>query len=184
MAKSKAVAPVDKQATLYTIAQDALAIEQLIFEEGGELSETLEKWLADVETSLAKKADSYEFAMARFEATEEMLKARVKRVMAAAKALQNARERMKDRIKEVMMVTKQEEIRGAEVTFKLVRGQQIRKIDEKLLDAKYKKERQVTERYIDMAALEADIAATKENEQYPAGVSFEQVYQLRKSVTK
>lgn len=171
--------------TLFAIAEDAMAIERLIFEECGELSETLENWLAEVETALTKKADSYEYAMKHFEATEKMLKERAKAIMATAKTLENAREQMKGRIKDVMRMTNQSEIRGSQIVFKLTPGQRIRKIDEKLLPDVYKKERQVTVKYIDEELLQVDIdRAIEAKGDLPAGVTFEQVYALRTGVAK
>lgn len=181
MAKNEVAKPGP---TLFAIAEDAMAIERLVFEEGGELSETLEAWLAEVDTMLAKKADAYEFAMAKFAGTEVMLKEKAAKFLTAASTLKNARERMNQRIKDVMIMANLPEVRGEMITFKLVKGQKIRRIDEKLLDPKYKKERQVTEQYIDMPALEADIETTGEGFAFPDGVSFEQVYQLRKGVSK
>lgn len=171
--------------TLFAIAGDALAIEKLIFEEGGELSPTLEAWLAEVDTALSTKADSYEYAMKHFEATENMLKARAKAIIATAKALENARERMKARIKDVMRMTNQPEIKGSHVVFKLVTGQRIRRVDEKLLHDMYKKERQVTEKYIDETLLQEHIDLAMANKMdLPPGVSFERVYSLRTAVAK
>ncbi len=178
MAKNSPVAKSGP--TLFAIAEDAMAIERLVFEEGGELSETLEAWLAEVDTMLSQKADAYEFAMAKFAGTEVMLKEKAAKFLTAASALKNARERMNQRIKDVMIMANLPEVRGEMITFKLVKGQKIRRIDPTLLPDVYKKERQITEQYIDEQMLQVDIETNREI----PGVSFDQVYQLRKAVSK
>lgn len=104
---------------LMTIAEDALALEQLILENGGELTPELEAWLDEVDRRLSTKADSYSFAIDRFESTAEVLRKRAESYVAAARTLDNTVARLKDRIKTAIMMMEKREVRGKEIVFKL-----------------------------------------------------------------
>lgn len=166
------------------LAQDALALEQLIFEEGGELSETLERWLAEVETNLTVKVDSYHFAMQRFESTAEMLKKRASQITTAARALENVQERLKDRIKLAMQTIGTDEVKGTEFRFKLARGKERVIIDEKQVSPEFFSEKTVVVRELNRDKLVEAAKATPEGQAYPAGIRFEPAFQLRPYVNK
>lgn len=131
--------------SLMQIEADALALEQLIFEQGGELNETIEQWLAEVDQKLAQKVDSYNAVMDRFESTAAHLKKKADTFSAAARAVTNVRERLKDRIKNAMTVLGKTEMTGDHVVFKMVRTAPRLELNEKDLPAQYMIVRQITE---------------------------------------
>lgn len=168
--------------TLRTIAEDALALEALIFEQSGELDATLERWLGEVGQSLTRKVDSYQFTLERFETTAKMLKARASQITAAARTLENTGESLRLRIKEVMRQTGLEEAAGTDFKFKLVYGAARAVIDEKQVEARFFKP--VTTHVLDKEALIAAAKTTKEGEAFPSGIHFEPTFQLRSYVKK
>lgn len=174
---------VAKRATLMELAQDAIAFEQLVFEEKGELNETLEKWLGEVQTNLATKADNYHFAMDRFEATADMLRKRADQIMKAARTLEGLRESLRFRISSAMELMQTPEVQGMEFRFKRVKGKDRVVIDERLVHPTYFMERVVRE--LDKAKLVADAEqAITDGKVLPAGIKFEPSFQLRSYVKK
>lgn len=172
-----------KKSSLMAIAHDALALEQLIFEESGELSETIEKWLGEIKNNLTTKVDNYHFLMQRFESSSEMLRKRASQVTAAARVLDNTVERMKDRIKEAMGIGGLEEISGSDFRFKRTKGADRVVIDERQVDPGFFIEQVV--RVLDKERLVlAAKEAIKAEQPLPAGIRFEPTFQLRPYVKK
>ena len=110
---------MEQKNNLMTMASEANALEQLIFESGGELNETLETWMAEISTGITTKADAYYFMMQKLEATAEMFSYRASQNANAAKSLTNAVSSMKERIKAAMMIMGTDEVKGSEIRFKL-----------------------------------------------------------------
>lgn len=164
--------------SLVDIYKEYNALESLIIESNGELNETLEVWLAEIDALLEQKADSYSFALDRFESSAEMLRAKAKQYLDAAKALENTRERLKDRIKFVMQATGKSEIKGSDITFKLSNSAPKLVIDEDNLSGQYKIA--VTQVLPDKERIKTDLKAGKEIE----GARFEPVKSLRVNITK
>lgn len=172
-----------KKPTLMAIAQDAMALEQLIFEESGELSETLEKWLGEIQNNLTDKVDNYHFLMQRFESSSEMLRKRAGQITGAARSLDNVVDRMKGRIKEAMHLGGLQEILGSDFRFKLARGADRVVIDERQVDPSFFTERVVRELDKEKLLLAAK-AAEAEDKPLPSGIRFEPTSQLRPYVRK
>jgi len=108
-----------KSLTLLERADEKIALWQLIHEAGGELNDTLETWLAQIDQNLAEKVDGYKFTMEELDGEADRLKARAADFTAAAKTLTNIIERMKDRIKFVMLSMQVKELSGEHYTFQL-----------------------------------------------------------------
>lgn len=142
---------------LIELASEALQIERMIMEQGGELDTQLEAWLDTVATQLSRKADSYSFVRDRLEASAKQLKERAQLFANTARALENARERLNDRIKEAIQVMEKTEVRGSDIVFKLVRTQPALKIVEAELPATYLMT--VTTQVPDKERLKADLKA-------------------------
>lgn len=174
---------VPKKTTLMEIAQDAIALEELIFEERGELNETVEKWLGEVQGSLTRKVDSYHFAMQRFESTAAMMRKRAAQFTDAARTLSNLHDSLKERIKFAMNMLELEEVKGTDFRFKKAKGKDKVIIVEKLVDPKYFTERVVRE--LDQEKLLEDAAkAIVEKSPLPTGITFEPSWSLRPYVNK
>lgn len=105
--------------SLIKTALDANALENLIFESGGELNETIEAWMNEIGQNLATKADAYHFTMQKLEATAEMFTIRADENARVAKQLVSVITNMKERIKTAMTVMNTEEVKGSEIRFKL-----------------------------------------------------------------
>ena len=163
---------------LISLAQEANALEQLILEAGGELNETLEKWFDEIGAQLEQKADNYAFIMDKLDASSQMLRDRSKRYANAAKAVENAHERLKNRIKEALHTMGKDEIAGHEISFRLSNSAPRLVVNEAQLDPAYKMV--VTTSVVDKEKI---IEALKSGVEV-AGAHFEPVKALRVRVSK
>ena len=102
--------------TLAEMALNATTVEnQLITfaeEHYGEVNPELESLLLAIEQDIGKKADSYKFVVDKLGMSAELMDAKAKEFQKASTILWNAHERIKERIKEVMMITFKDEVKG------------------------------------------------------------------------
>lgn len=105
--------------SLIQIAQDSAALEELLQETGGELTETLDTFLAEIETGIATKADGYYSMMDHLGATAERFRKRAEAYRGAAKSAENVVENMKIRIHAAMKLMGVQEIEGNSIRFKI-----------------------------------------------------------------
>jgi hypothetical protein len=105
--------------SLIQIAQDSAALEELLQETGGELTETLETFLDEIQTNLTTKSDSYASMMDHISITAELFRKKSEAYRAAAKSAENVVERMKERIHTTMDILGRDSIEGNSVRFKL-----------------------------------------------------------------
>ncbi len=115
----QAAPAVQPNKSLYDISRDAMALEELILESGGEITPVIEEWLEEQTRALSTKADSIAYVMERMEGTATLLKARAKKYQQAAKGMDAAYERLESRIKESMTLMGTDKISGNEIEFKL-----------------------------------------------------------------
>lgn len=162
--------------TLMSIADDALALERLILEAGGELSPELEAWIAEIDTKLSQKADAYSFVMDRFESTAKLLRERAEKFTVAARSLDSASKRINERIKAAIMSMERTEVRGTDIVFKLQRSAPALELDEKQIPQEY----QILTYAPDKKRITEELKAGK---QIP-GASLRQSYSLRTHVNK
>ena len=116
--------------SLIQIAQDSAALEELLHESGGELNESLETFLAEIETGLTTKADNYYSMMDHLGSTAERYRKRSEAYRAAAKSAENIVERMKDRIHAAMQIMGKTEVEGKTIRFKVQNSPASLKIEE------------------------------------------------------
>lgn len=88
--------------SLYQLSAEMCAIEDALWENGGELTPELEQALAETEHSLAVKTDSYNALMRKFASQADVIDAEIKRLTALKKTCQNAEKRLKNHICETM----------------------------------------------------------------------------------
>ena len=88
--------------TLFQLSADMAAIEDALWENGGELTEELALALQETELSLARKADGYNALLRSFAATKENLKAEIDRLTKLKKTAENAEKRIKQHICDTM----------------------------------------------------------------------------------
>lgn len=105
--------------SLIQIAEDSAALEELLQETGGELTKTLESFLAEIETGLTTKADNYYSMIDHLESTAERYRKRSEAYRAAAKSAENIVEKMKERIHAAMQIMGKSEVEGKTIRFKI-----------------------------------------------------------------
>jgi hypothetical protein len=109
--------------SLVRLAMEAMELERqiLVLAEAndGEIDQQLEAYLGSVEHEIEQKVDNYKFVMDRLEATSTDLAEKAAQFKAAAMALHTAKERLKTKIKETMVVRGVKEVRGVNWRFAL-----------------------------------------------------------------
>jgi hypothetical protein len=164
--------------TLSELAAEAMLIEQYLIDSGGELNEQVEAWLAEVESKITEKVDSYKWCMDRFQSSARMLKEKADQFYNAAKMLENTSDRLKERIKLVMQQTNRSEIHGDHYVFKLSDSAPKIILSESKLPPKYRY--QVTTWEIDKEKVKEDFKAGVEI----PGVESQPVKALRVSINR
>ena len=89
--------------TLYDITSDMRAIDQLLDECGGDVSDervlqAIENWIAELDTNLRDKVDGYAAYVSELLAKAAARRAESKRLATLAKYNENAAERLKERL--------------------------------------------------------------------------------------
>ena|SRR3990167_1156963 len=167
-----------KKQTLADIATEAMAIEMALMNQESDFSMEVEAYIIAVEANLATKVDHYKFAMDRFQGSAKLLKERAEEFTRAAKALENISQRLKDRIKEVMLMLDRDEIHGRNYRFKLSPMPDKIVIHEARLSPAYTRQVLTTEPDKEMIK-----SLIKRGEKI-AGVTTEPVHALRITVSK
>lgn len=95
--------------TLFNITDDLLALEELLSEVGGDVSdeqaeEAIMQWLAEIGDDRNAKLDGYVTLIAEFEARAEMRRREAARIANRAKIDENNCERLKDRLKNFFQI--------------------------------------------------------------------------------
>lgn len=89
--------------TLFQLTADMAAIEDALWETGGELTEELDLALTETSESLTRKVDSYNGLIRSFSYAEDMIDAEIARLTQRKKAAQRAQENLKERVLRSMM---------------------------------------------------------------------------------
>ena len=84
--------------TLFELSADMAAIEDALWENGGELTEELELALAETEQSIVKKTDGYISLLLSLAAQEKIMKEQKERYARLEKIAANAAKRIKERL--------------------------------------------------------------------------------------
>lgn len=119
--------------SLMALTAEAMTIEQILFQNGGEITPELEAEIERITTDVATKADGYAIVMDRLEMTAERLKARADEFTKAAKACTNLQEGMKERLKIAVEASPSQTIDGDIYTWKLIKLAPAVDIDENVL---------------------------------------------------
>ena len=88
--------------TLFQLSADMSAIEDALWETGGELTPELEQALTETQQSLAVKTDGYNALIRKFSSQADVIDAEIKRLTLLKKTCQNAEKRLKNHICETM----------------------------------------------------------------------------------
>ena len=100
-------------ATLYELTAAQSAIEDALYENGGELTPELEDQLAETREALPAKIDGYNHILARLAGMEAAADAEIKRLQALKKTAQNAQKSLKGHLLNAMQTFGIEKIEGS-----------------------------------------------------------------------
>lgn len=142
--------------TLAQLMDVATIIDKEMAQTGGELTPEIEQMLGLTEALTEQKVDATEYIISRLNAESDFLKKRAAEFTAAAKARANAADRIKERVKQLMLIHERSEISGEYVRFVVSPTTPSLIIDSEMaLPEKYKKLIAVAE--IDRAGIKKDL---------------------------
>lgn len=122
---------------LFELSAEANRLEEMLLQSEGELTPEFEMWLDQINTQLEAKADSYAHVIDKLDANVAMLKESAKQYSQAAKTLEAAQTRIKERIKEALKFMNKTTLRGNRRSFVISSCQKRLIIDELNLDSSY-----------------------------------------------
>lgn len=121
--------------TLFQLSADMAAIEDALWENGGEITEEIAAALQETESGLASKADGYNHLIRRFGSQADIIDAEIKRLTALKKTAENAEKRLKNHICETMGMFGIEKIEGNLCKISRVRSTKVETNDDMLKSA-------------------------------------------------
>lgn len=95
---------------LFDIEKEYLDINELLLINGGELTEEIEELLHINKNELERKVKSYYYIYKQNEANIELLKEEIERLTNKVKAINNTNDRLKERVKEALLIYGEDEI--------------------------------------------------------------------------
>lgn len=109
----------DKKQSLQEIIEDYRSLDEIMVEQGGELTDEqqeliVEQWMTELKNNLSLKADAYCYRIESLENAEEMLDLRAKKITAAKKTIGRLRDSLKDKMKYAMLDLGISKIEGVE----------------------------------------------------------------------
>ena len=122
---------------LYQLTAEQARIEDLLEQNGGEITPEIEEALTLTAEALPKKVDGYGVLIRQFAAAEAACDAEIKRLQALKKTAQNAQRGMKDRILYAMQSFGFDKLAGETTKFS-TRASKAVEIDEELLLCRYR----------------------------------------------
>lgn len=148
---------MEQNKTLALIVNEALILEKMLIESGGEVNPEIEKALAVNSQELALKVDGYVEIIERFESLEAYYKTRAEYFKDISSRCKKAVDRLKENIKYGMNELGIDEIKGVDMRLKVSQTSGSLKItDEEMIPVEFKKEEIKT--VIDTKALKEAIA--------------------------
>lgn len=105
--------------SLVEISKELQVIEEQIILAQGEISEELEKIVADVQAHLEGKIDSYHWVIKGLESRADLFKEQAKQYQKVARGIESRSDFLRDTIKKVMRERSKFEIEGTEIRYKL-----------------------------------------------------------------
>ena len=119
--------------SLFQLSADMAAIEDALWESGGELTEELAFALMETEQTLANKADSYNHIIRSFASKADIIDAEIKRLTALKKTAENAEKRLKEHVCEIMGMFGMDKIEGDKCKISRARTTAIETNDDMLM---------------------------------------------------
>jgi hypothetical protein len=110
--------------TLFDISDDLIALEQILDEVGGDVSDAeaehaVDKWLEGLGEERDRKLESYAWLIKRLEGDADILKAEMDRLRLRKQTAENKARRLKERLEMFMKITGDERIQTERFTFSL-----------------------------------------------------------------
>ena len=121
--------------TLFQLSADMAAIEDALWENGGELTEELALALQDTEMGMAKKTDGYTALIRSFASLKEIIKAEIDRLTKLKKVAENAEKRIKQHICDTMGMFGIEKLEGEKSKISRARTTAVETNDEQIISA-------------------------------------------------
>ena len=121
--------------TLFQLSADMAAIEDALWENGGELTEELALALQDTEVGMARKTDGYTALIRSFASQKEIIKAEIDRLTKLKRVAENAEKRIKQHICETMGMFGIEKIEGDKSKISRARTTSVEVNEEQILSA-------------------------------------------------
>lgn len=120
---------------MFQLSADMAAIEDALWENGGELTEELAEALQETEMSLARKADGYTSLIRSFASQKEIIKAEIDRLTKLKRVAENAEKRIKQHLADTMGMFGIEKIEGDKSKITRARTTAIETNDEQIVAA-------------------------------------------------
>jgi hypothetical protein len=118
---------------LFQLTADMAAIEDALWENGGELTPELEEAMTETTASLVAKTDGYGALIRKFDSASAAIDAEIKRLQALKKTATNAVDRLKERVKFSMQTNGISKLDGQLTKFSLRRSEKTVTDDESIL---------------------------------------------------
>lgn len=122
--------------SLFQLSADMSAIEDALWENGGELTPELEQALVETEQSIATKVDGYNHLILSFSSKADIIDAEIKRLTALKKTAENAEKRIKQHLCDTMGMFGIDKLEGAYCKVTRTRFSKI-ETNEEMLTAAY-----------------------------------------------
>lgn len=171
--------------TLFQLSYDMMAIEDALWENGGELTDEIQQALTETEQSIASKVDGYNHIIASFDAKAEIIDKEIKRLTALKKTAENASKRIKQHVCDTMGMFGIEKLEGAYCKMTRVRSTKA-EVDEAVLLSGFEKGlKHINESLPPYVTAEFKVSKTalkdyiKEERLKPAGVEIVENWSLR-----
>lgn len=144
---------------LYGIEQTYLRIASDLLDNGGELTPELEQALELNKENLEVKSAKYAYIVKKYDDEVSLIDNEIKRLTELKNAREKAQEKLKERVKNAMILFGYTEIQSQNIKLSFRKSTALVITDEKAIPAKYKKKVSVVK--IDNAAIKNDINAGK-----------------------
>lgn len=116
--------------TLFQLSNDMAAIEDALWDNGGELTEELALALQETELGMQKKVDGYNSLIRSLASKKEILKAEIDRLTKLMKTAENAEKRIKQHVSDNMEMFGIDKLEGAYCKISRVKTTSIQTNDE------------------------------------------------------
>lgn len=108
--------------TLIDLGMAHVSLVEAIVKSEGEITPELEEELLTLKEATNAKIETYSWIMDRLESEATYWKQKAEQFSKISRGLDNAREKMKDRLRSYMELTNQPSLTGIDVEFRLVKG--------------------------------------------------------------